>query len=346
MSSRIFLAASLTALALVAAAPRAHACSPVPPGVVSTLPVDGGNYPANAAVMLQGYSLSLDDAVVTVDGQPATLKDVSKDRFGEIGYFGVTVEPTPKEGQSVVITGTFCPPMSGCKPVTLHYQAAAPDTVAPLPIEFLSYSIYDYPDYKSSGGDCQSNSDLGWWLKLKATVPAALNESPIIYAIERYTDASMAGGSTLVAGGYVSSSWNSTVTIRDTAQNLGGKSPPEAFCFRVKAFDTAGNTPAISPILCKPCNYRVDSEPVGNFPPSEPMWTSADAFPGGPCDSASTTGTGSSGAGGGGGSGSDGGEAIGGCGCRMAGEGDTISGLFGALALALGAASRIARRKR
>jgi MYXO-CTERM domain-containing protein len=348
MSTRILLAASLTALALVAAAPRAHACSPLPPGVTSTLPVDNGNYPANAAVMLQGYGLSPTEGTVTVDGQPATLKDVSKDRFSDLGYYGVTVEPTPKEGQSVVITGTFCPAMMGCNPVTLHYQAAAPDTVAPPPIDLLSYSIYDYADFKSSGGDCQSNSDFGWWLKLKASVPAALNESPIIYAIERFNDATTAGGKVIAASGYVSASWSSTVSVRNTVEGLGGKPLAEAFCFRVKTYDTAGNTPSVSPILCKPCNYRVDSAPVGDFPPAEPVWTAADAFPGGPCESTATTssGAGGGGAGGGGGSGSDGGEAVGGCGCRVAGEGETTSGLFGALALALGAAVRLARRKR
>ena len=347
MSSRIFLAVPLTALALVAAAPRAHACSPLPPGVFSTLPVDGGNYPGNAAVMLQGQGTSPLEAVVTVDGQPATLKDVSKDRFSELGYYGVTVEPTPKEGQQVVITGTFCPPMTGCNPVTLHYQAAAPDTVAPPPIDLLSYSIYDYPDFKSSGGDCQSDSDLGWWLKLKATLPAALNESPLIYAIERFDDAAM-GGKVIAASGYVSASWSSTVSIRNTVNGLGGKPPTEAFCFRVKAYDTAGNTPSVSPVLCKPCNYRVDSAPVGDFPPAEPTWTAADAFPGGACDSMTTAAsTGAGGAGGGDGSGGGGGgEAIGGCSFRDAGEGDTTSGLFGALALALGAAVRSARRKR
>lgn len=342
MSIRSFLAVPFTALALVAAAPRAHACAPLPPGVSSTLPADGAKYPGNAAVMLQGQGISPTEATVTVDGQPATLKDVSKAWFSDLGYVGVTVEPTPKEGQSVVITGTFCPPGGGCNPVTLHYQATAPDTVAPSPIELLSYSIYDYPDFKSSGGDCQSNSDFAWWLKLKTNVPMGLNESPLIYAVERYDDASLAGGPVIAASGYVAVSWSSSATIRSTVDNLEGRPLPEAFCFRVRTYDTAGNAPSVSQVLCKPCNYRVDSVPVESFPPAEPEWTAADAYPGGPCESPTTaTGTGS-----GGGSGTDDDEVIGGCGCRVAGEGDTTSGLLGALALALGAAVRIGRRRR
>src|SRR4051812_34865809 len=111
MSARTRLCASLaalTTLALLAAAPRAHACGALPPGVSGTIPADGQKYPGNAAVVLQGQGISLTDASVTVDGQPATLKDVSKTFFSEVGLFGVTVEPTPAPGQQVVITGTFC----------------------------------------------------------------------------------------------------------------------------------------------------------------------------------------------------------------------------------------------
>ncbi|MFS8069960.1 MAG: hypothetical protein ACMG6S_26650 [Byssovorax sp.] len=345
MSTRSFLAISLTALALVAAAPRAHACSPLPPGVFGTVPVDGAKYPGNAAVMLQGQGILPTEATVTVDGQPATLKDVSKTRFSELGYVGVTVEPTPTEGQNVVITGTFCPPGSGCNPVTLHYQATASDTVAPSPIELLSYGIYDYTDFKSGGGDCQVDSDFAWWLKLKGTVPTALNESPLLYAIERYSDASLAGGPVIASSGYVAVSWSSSATIRGSVEGLDGKALPEAFCFRVKTYDTAGNTPSVSPVLCEPCNYRVDSVSNGDFPPAEPTWTAADAYSGGPCN-ASTTATGTGGASAGAGGGNNGDGVIGGCSFRVAGEGDTTSGLFGALALALGVAVRIARRKR
>lgn len=348
MSTRSLLVLSLaTSALLLTAAPRAHACSPLPPGVLSTIPVDGGSYPGNAAVMLQGQGIDTTAATVTVDGQPATLKDVSKERFSEVGYLGVTVEPTPKAGQAVVITGSFCNPAAGCKDVSLHYQATAPDTVAPPPIELLSYSIYDYKDYKSSGGDCQSDSDFAWWLKLQVDVPAALDESPLIYAVERYDDASESNPPVFAASGYVSASWNSTVTIRSTANNLQGKALPEAFCFRVKAYDTAGNKPSTSALLCKPCNYRVDNTPSDNFAPAEPMWTAADVFGGGTCDSTMTgssasTGTGSGGSGGGG----TNDVVIDGCGCRMVGESDRPAGLFGALALGLMASLRIARRRR
>jgi MYXO-CTERM domain-containing protein len=60
-----------------------------------------------------------------------------------------------------------------------------------------------------------------------------------------------------------------------------------------------------------------------------------------PHDTTSTT----SGAGGSGGGGV-GDQVVGGCGCEIAGETESASGLFGALALAIGAAMRLAQRRR
>ncbi len=361
MSSRTRFCAPLAALAalgLLAHASSAEACSPLPPGVLGTIPAEGQKYPGNAAVILQGQNISLTDASVTVDGQPATLKDVSKALFSEVGLFGVMVEPTPAAGQSVVITGTFCGVGAGCPPVSLHYQATAADTVAPKSINLVDFDIHDYADFKSSGGDCQSDSDFAWWIELKSPVPDLATDGAVIYRIEGYKDASLAGGVVVEATGYLDSTGQNVVPIRRTVDILGGKPLPEAMCFRVKAYDTAGNTPSISlEFLCKPCNYRADGVPDMGFPPAEPMWTAADIYSGGPCDSSisgaggspdagiaqGTSGTGGAGSGGGG---TNGDEVVGGCGCRVAGEDDSGTGLFGALALAVGASLRLARRRR
>lgn len=346
MSSRTSLCLSLTALTALtvsAAAPRAHACSPLPPGLYATIPAEGEQYPGNAALILQGQGISITDASVTVDGQPATLKDVSNAQLPGLGLLGVVVVPTPAAGQSVVITGTFCETGGGCPPVTLHYQATAADTTPPPPIDLVGFSIYDYPDFKSGGGDCQSDSDFAWFVQLKSQIPVQATDGAVIYSVEGYHDASLAGGPVVTFNGFVKDSGSPTVMIRRTAEVLQGKPLPEAICFRIKAYDTAGNTPAISPELyCKPCNYRVDSVPIEGFPSAEPMWTAADIYPGGPCDS-TTTGTGTGG-GGGGSAGDD--VVIDGCGCRVGGCGDSASGLFGALVLALGASVRLARRRR
>jgi MYXO-CTERM domain-containing protein len=362
MSSRTrpgFTLAALTALTLIAAAPRADACSPLPPGVFGTIPVDGQQYPGNAAVILQGQGISLTDGAVTVEGQPATLKDVSKTFFGELGIFAVTVEPTPAAGQNVVITGTFCASGSGCPPVQIHYQATAADTVSPLPIDLVGFDVHDYADFKSGGGDCQSDSDFAWWIEMKSQIPVLATDGAVLYRIEGYKDASLAGGPVITSTGYVDAMGHAVVPIRGTVNLLEGKPLPEAMCFRIKAYDSAGNTPSISPELyCKPCNYRADGVPDKGFPPAEPMWTAADIYLGGTCDSSMTGGGGTpdggvphgtggaSGVGGSGGGGSSGDQVVGGCGCRVAGEGESASGLFGAMALALVASVRLARRRR
>lgn len=348
--------AAVTTLTLLAPAPRADACSPLPPGVFSTIPGEGQNYPGNAAVILQGQGISLTDASVTVDGQPAALKDVSKTLFDGLGLFAVTVEPTPAAGQAVVITGTFCMAGSGCPPVALHYVATAADTVAPPTVGLGGFDVHDYVDFKSSGGDCQSDSDFAWWITVKSPIPELAKDGVVMYRIEGYADASLAGGPVVEAFGYVNDTGNAVVPIRRTVNVLKGKPLPEAMCFRVKAFDSAGNTPSISPeLLCKPCNYRLDGAPLNGLPPEQPAWTSADIYSGGPCDF-SMSGAGgnfpdgglpqtTSGAGGSGGEGNDL-QVIDGCGCRVAGGDESASGLFGALALALGASLRLARRRR
>jgi MYXO-CTERM domain-containing protein len=363
MSSRTrlcFPLSALTAAALLAATPRAHACTPLPEGVSGSIPAEAQKYPGNAAVILQGQGISLINAAVSVDGVPATLTDVSSTLFNGLGIFAVTVTPTPAAGQAVTIMGKFCDAGASCPPYTLHYVATAADTVAPPAIDLVNFDAHDYTDFKSGGGDCQSDSDFAWWITLKSQVPDLAKDGALMYRIEGYTDATPAGGAVVEAFGYIDDTGQVKLPIRRTVSVLNGKPLPEAMCFRVKSFDSAGNTPSISPeLLCKPCNYRAEGVPGNGFPPPEPTWTAADIYAGGPCDS-SMTGSGgnypdgglphdttsSTGGAGGSGGGANGDQVVDGCGCRIGGEDESSSGLFGALIVAMGASLRLARRRR
>lgn len=331
----------LASAALSTAAPRAHACSPPAQGVTGTVPAEGEKYPGNAAVLLQGQGISITDASVTVDGQPATMKDaywtvhLVKTRF--VGFF---VEPTPVAGQSVVVTGTFCPPGSGCNPVTLHYQATAAFNEAPTPVDLVEVDVYDYPDFKSSGGDCLSDSLVTWWLHLKSPVPDRATEGAVLYVIDVLP--SLGGEPDYIASGLVEPGWDPVVALPWLDFGFEGQPVPEEHRFNISTFNSVGNMP--SPGGKSPsgtCHYRVDTIPSNGSLPAEPTWTAADIYPGGPCET--TTGSGS---GGGGGSGRED-VVIDGCGCRVAGDVDSsASGLFGAMIGALGASVRLARRRR
>ena len=330
------------------ASPRAHACSPLPEGVSSTVPADGEKYPGNAAVILQGQGISLTDAAVTVDGQPATLKNATGTTFfSETGFFGVYVEPVPAEGKKVIITGTFCPAGSACNPVMLHYEATAAFEKQPAPIEVEEVDVYDYPDFKSSGGDCQSDSSHAWWIHLKSPIPDRATEGVVLYKIE--STPGFGGEPDFVARGIVTTSWNPVIVVRGGGTDFGGVPLPESKHFRITTVSSNGNMPSV-PGQSDPgtCHYRVDTGPASSSPPAEPVWTTADIYPGGPCDSPTTsTSTASSGTGGSGsGGGGTGDQVIGGCGCSVGGEDESATGLLGAMALALGAAVRLGRRRR
>ncbi len=347
MSSRTWIVAlPLAALGSITAAPRAHACSPLPSGVLSTIPADGEKYPGNAAVILQGQGISLTDASVTVDGKPAMLKDASATAFvSGTGFFGVFVEPVPAAGQSVVITGTFCP-SPGCNPVVLHYQATAAFDGRPAPVEIAEVDVLDYPDFKSSGGDCQSDSSSAWWLHLKTPLPDRATEGVVLYTIR--STPGFGGEPDFVARGIVTASWNPVLAVRDGDAEPGGPPLPEWKHFSITTVSSNGNMPpGLDGASPRTCHYRVDTGPSPSSPPGEPMWTAADIYPGGPCDSAATSTSGaSSGAGGSGGGGGGGDQVIGGCGCAVAGDAKSPTGLLGALALAIGGSLRLARRRR
>lgn len=316
-----------------------EACSPPLPGLYSTIPQNGEQYPANAAIFVSGYGISLDAVAVTVDGAPASLVHAAPIEALGIATFAVLVSPPPMVGQTVEVKGDFCPPESMCEPQAFTFVATEADISAPPAPSALSFNLYDYPDFKSSGGDCQNDSDLAWWITA-AGEPASATESRVLLTIEGFRgadfkDLAFSTSTFLTADA-------ATVSVHQTIGVLNGLAAPDALCIRATTMDAAGNKSAGSASACEPCNYRKDASPAtSDWVPAEPEWTAADVFPGGPCDMGSGVG-GSGGAGSGGGTSGD--VTFGGCGCHIEGNDASMapSLAFAALAAAL---LRAARRR-
>ncbi len=345
MKSFTKLPVFLIALATIAGLEgRADACSPPLPGLAGSIPSTGETYPGNAAVFFLGYDISLTSVSVKVDGQPASFMAAPDiDALG-LGSLAARIVPTPAKGQMVTIEGDFCPAASPCGNSVITFTAGDADNTPPAAPTTISFDLHDYPDFKSSGGDCQSDSDLGWWIDVEATPPAA-SESLVALRVEAFRDETFQ--EVVFAESTFLSSTKQSLSSHHTINVLNGADAPEAFCFRASLRDVAGNPASETVHACAPCNYREDAAGMPGFsPPSEPTWTPADIYAGGPCgDGAGGSGgsSGSGGAGGSGGSGDDSGGGDEGCGCRLAGGESSREGYA---ALALLALAAITRRRR
>ncbi|WP_155798176.1 hypothetical protein [Sorangium cellulosum] len=340
----------------------AEACSPPLPGLTGTLPESGGSLPANAAIFFDGYSISLDAVSVTVGGEPASLVAVTD--LPSLGYSLVArIDPPPGEGQAIVIEGDFCRAAEPCGPTRIELTAGAADADAPAGPSGVSFDVHDHADFKSSGGDCQVDSDLSWWVTVEGEI-AGSGEAPVITTIEAFLDDTFTDP--VMSQSRLMNAAALTVALSRTTDVLDGAAAPEAFCFRATAIDAAGNAAGEAVHACKPCYYRKDPETAqpGLGAPPEPAWTEGDIYPGGTCDSgmgaggggAGGAGTGAGGSGGdgaggsggdgAGGSGGDGETAESGCSFRAPG-GSGGAGTTGIAALALLACAALAgRRKR
>ena len=335
--------ALVAVLLAVASARPAQACSPPLPGVYDSTPKSGATYPANAAIFFSGYDVSLDDVTVTVDGKPATLAPATIPSGG--ASLVVVVQPMPEPGQVVAIQGTFCQPGFQCPVYSLSFTAAPPDTTAPGAPKVVGFNVHDYVDFKSSGGDCQSDSDLAYWVEVE-TPPLEAGGSPVLQRIEAYRDPGLTdfvfGRARIVAGGE-----KQVVAFHVLASELAGKSPADAFCFRATIVDAAGNAgPDSAEVICKPCYVRVDDGPSTGFgAPPEPTWSADDVHPGGACDPGGEGGSGGSGGEGGEGGSGGGPQVIGGCGCRVGG-GETGADMMGGVLAMMGVVAGMVRRRR
>jgi hypothetical protein len=210
----------------------------------------------------------------------------------------------------------------------------------------------------ASPGDCQIDSDVAYWIEAEGT-PAAEGEAPVLYTVEALADAGAIDP--LWTGRTLITATSTPFVRRAVLEELAGEEVPEAFCYRVRAQDTAGHAGAGEILTCKPCHYRADPPGTSVSAPEEPAWTEADIYPGGMCGQGTSTaastsastgsaggGTSTGGAGGAGGAGAASGDpadpvVVGGCGCRAAGSPE--EGRVGWLIVAFGAAIAAARRQ-
>jgi MYXO-CTERM domain-containing protein len=271
-------AALLGAGALAVFVPRsADACEPPLPILVSSIPADGATYPGNAGLVFKGIGIELDGVDVTVDGQPAKLLlDTS---YSSLSDVVAVIEPEPAEGQTVVLSGTFCDSLF-CEPTMITYTVGAPDVDPPAPdVEASFVAVYDHADYEASGGDCASDSDLTYYIHLAhAGGEGAATLFRVAYTPE----------------GEDTPAFERTVTATDdtlrtalsvVSEQLAGKRPEEV-CLDVTALDTAGNATGFQ--LC-PCFFRQDDIVHNYATPDEPAWMDADGVPGSACAAESAT---------------------------------------------------------
>lgn len=256
----------------------ALACGPPAPGLNSHIPADGAWYPANGILLFDGFSISLDQVTVTVDGAPAMLVDASAAFPTGIATLAARVSPKPNPEQKVTISGSFC---SGCATESFTFTARTDDLIAPEGIVSAHYGVHDYADFQSGGGDCQSSSDLGLWVHAQ-TVPANEEEAPSVLQIEAFADSNLSKP----MGSYTSlittneGVWGYRVLKAD----LQGANPA-AVCFRLSTKDLSGNDGPEPLVVCNACYSRTDAQGgAAASPPAEPMWGDADAIKGGPCD--------------------------------------------------------------
>lgn len=343
MSYRTLPALILASLATFAAPHSADACGPPAPGLTSSIPADGGTYPSNGALFFSGFNIALTGVTVTVDGQPAAFGPAPA-KVPTVTTLVATITPAPKAGQKVVIQGDFCEAPAQCTPKTITFTAGPPITGAPPVTDVVAFDVYDYVDYVSNGGDCSQSSDLAYWAELKGAAPG---DSPRLYTISAYNDSTLQKLA-FTRSGFISDA-DFRVEMRALAKDLAGKDPAEAFCFRAKSIDVAGNGTDSQLLVCKACRYRAETMPNTSLgPPPEPKWTSADIYPSGPCGGMGTSSsTGSAAGSGGSGSSGAGGDdtTIGGCSCQVGDGGAALPGLLSALALAAGSIARARRRR-
>ncbi|MCY0989440.1 MYXO-CTERM sorting domain-containing protein [Nannocystis sp. ILAH1] len=262
------------ALSVLVARP-AEACGVPESGLNSSVPEDGAIYPRNAALLFDGWGIGLDGITVTVDGEPAELLPAAFDDF--VADLAVVVEPTPMTGQTVVVSGSFCPD-EDCEPVTITYTAGPEDAEAPQPlVEESFFAVYDHADFMSSGGDCMSDSDLTLYVHLSQAIPAPGEPSLFTIAWDPDGEGELGFRRTVRVPTGARVAPLSLVT-----EQLGGKDPRTEVCLEVTAFDAAGNA-ADTFELCPACFAREDALPRETETPPEPDWTEADGVPGSPC---------------------------------------------------------------
>lgn len=273
------LLAPLVVLAAVVASPgSADACGMPAPGLAESSPVEGENYPANAALRFDGFDISLAKVTVDVDGTPATLIDVSIPEFP--GLLAM-VDPQPQPGQAVTVTGEFCESQE-CGPKTLSFIAGEPDVNTPVVSE-LFFTAFDHGAFTGGSGDCSDNSDLNIYVHADLP-PQGPGQAPVRYYISFDPDDGEPGGPGFAAAGLLESGEGLDRAVSMTLAQLGDVAATD-LCVKVTISDLAGNGGEFGQFveLCKPCFFRSSEDQPQNSSPPEPTWSGADYVPGSIC---------------------------------------------------------------
>lgn len=303
-------AAAAATLAL--GAPDAQACSPSDPELVRTFPAEGGVLPRGAALLLHGTVLMPDRLAVTIDGDPAELVLLPDHSNGYtfVGWdwayetMAVQVEPTPRVGSTVVVTGDPCLQWEGqsfCDEVELVYTVGEADELAPDGPTELWYDVYDHGHQAMTHGHCGSIS-----AQLEITIHTELERERLEYPLEyhlhrRPRDAS--GPWALVEHDWLldaeahdpSPRW--LYPLEDVAELLP---LAEAYCLRLRTLDASGNLGGQLEV-CPPCHDQRGPGEEGGFvewPDGAPEYDDESLYPDGYCplavaseDTGGTTGT-------------------------------------------------------
>ncbi|MCY1057638.1 MYXO-CTERM sorting domain-containing protein [Nannocystis sp. SCPEA4] len=274
-------AALVGTCALVVSVPRlAEACGASAPELIEQLPIGGGSYPGNAALLFWGVELSTEQLTVTIDGEPATL--VAAEFAAGLADLAVRVEPAPQEGQAVAISGKICNWEADCE-LSLTYTASAADVAAPAPIAEASFfAVYDHADLDLSSDCGEWHVERSMYVHLQQAAPAS-GEAATLFLVN--WDASEGAGG--IHRTELASGESTIISVDLDGSALGGADVMSEVCLEVTAIDAAGNK--AEPFeLCPPCFFRADEQPLETLPP-EPVWTEADAVPGSACAPATET---------------------------------------------------------
>lgn len=261
----------------------AIACGTPMPSIYSTIPSSGGVLPVNTSVVIFGVDIDVSKIIAKVDGVP-TLVSQGNSPASSMGYgqsYPIKFEPALQVGQKVELSGSICSEKeSGCN-LALTFTVGEADLIPPGEIEEVSINIHDYNDFVSSGGDCQDDRDLAFYISIKGQKSADDPGYISVYGYNATAEKEWLFSKT----GYRSSTGGGQVIVHTTKNPSWNGPLPSNICVEVVGFDLAGNKTKTFQ-QCGICHLREDP-PNGQMQfnlPDEPEWTAADIVKGGACD--------------------------------------------------------------
>ncbi len=274
-------------------------CSPWEPQWNSTIPVDGGTHPSNAAIIILGRAMDPEGLTATIDGAPVLVEVDPRSAARHFFVWGtyyetlaLTLDPPPLPGQTVELFGELCPPEAEevepdlCVDFDLSWQASAPDLDAPaFDLDFW-YDVYDHGSVGMFSTSCGSSSaqyelDLRLLIEAEAEAPLhfeahrRLRDEPGQWELIRHQWRHATG----VSG--------ASFRLQYLLEEVIGWLPlAETFCFEIRTTDLAGN-PGPSIERCPPCHDQVGGEDegsfIGTYPETRPEYTEQSLYPEGYC---------------------------------------------------------------